>query len=334
MLESARTSNCLVTCVPGDKATVAVIITTFNHARFLAEAIESIRAQTRAANEIIVVDDGSTDDPASVVGHFPNVKLIRQDNRGPSAARNTGLRHCDATYVTFLDADDRFLPVAIESGLSCITGRPRCAFVYGGYRLISEDGHPIGPDQFNPINGDAHLALLHANLIVAHDAVLYRRDRLLEVNGFDELLRRGEDYDLYLRLVKDWPIGSHPEAVVEYRRHGSNVSSNYLAMLSGVLKVVARHETRIGSDPVAMAALREGKTNRRKYYVSKALAAALDRSNKSQNVTALVRDYIQAARWDPGLALRILLGPMGSNASKVLPRSVVQGIEWLRGRHR
>ena len=75
-----------------DRATLAVVITTYNHARFLADAITSVQAQTRPADKIIVVDDGSTDDPAAVVAQFPTVQFIQQDNRGLAAARNAGLR--------------------------------------------------------------------------------------------------------------------------------------------------------------------------------------------------------------------------------------------------
>jgi hypothetical protein len=105
--------------ISGAGATVAVIIPTFNHARFLAEAIMSVLAQTRPPEEIMVVDDGSTDDPANVVAQFPTVQFIRQDNRGVSAARNKGLRSCMTSHVIFLDADDRLLPTAIEAGLAC-----------------------------------------------------------------------------------------------------------------------------------------------------------------------------------------------------------------------
>ena len=129
-----------------NRLTVAVIIPTFNHARFLADAIDSVLAQTRQADEIIVVDDGSTDDPAGVVARYSRVQLIRQNNRGLSAARNTGLWSCRTSHVVFLDADDRLLPIALKTGLTCITEKPDCAFVHGAHRLISEDGRPIGPD--------------------------------------------------------------------------------------------------------------------------------------------------------------------------------------------
>ena len=182
-----------------DSVSVGVVIPTYNHARFLADAISSVLTQTRAADEIIVVDDGSTDDPESVVAQFPKVQVIRQDNRGLAAARNTGLRNCSASLIVFLDADDRLLPSAIEAGLACFALRPECAFVYGGYRRISENGTPFGPDIFYPINGDGHLTLIQFNIIQMHAAVLYRRDCLLTVGGFDESLRRLEDHDIYLR---------------------------------------------------------------------------------------------------------------------------------------
>jgi len=318
--------------VIGDRTTVAVIIPTFNHARFLAEAITSVLAQTRPADEIIVVDDGSTDDPGSVVKQFPDVKLIRRNNGGPSAARNTGLRICMADYVAFLDADDRLLPTALESGLACISARPEYAFVYGGHRYISEGGEPIGPDCFKPIEGDPHLALLHANRIIMHATVLYRRLCLLAVNGFDEAWRRGEDYDIYLRIAERYPIASHPETVAEYRRHGHNVSDAHFKMLRSVLGVLKGHEARNSFDAAKRAALREGRINRRAHYVSEALAAAHARWSDRHDTGSLVRDYMQGARWSLFLTLRILLGSIGRRASKVLPGPVVRWMELARGR--
>lgn len=198
---------------------ITVVITTFNHSHFLADAISSVLVQTRPANAIIVVDDGSTDNPAAVVAKFDGVCLVVQANRGLSAARNTGLRQCITSHVMFLDADDRLLPHALESSMACAVARPDCAFVYGGHRRIYENGAAQGADRFDDVGPSPHLALLRGNLIGMHATVLYRRNRLVEANGFDESLPRCEDYDLYLRLAQKFQIAGHPVTVAEYRWH-------------------------------------------------------------------------------------------------------------------
>jgi glycosyltransferase involved in cell wall biosynthesis len=306
--------------IPRDDATVAVIIPTFNQSRFLADAITSVFAQTREADEIIVVDDGSNDDPATVVAQSPKVRLIRQDNRGNGAARNTGLRNCTASYVVFLDADDRLLPRALEAGLACITNRPDCAFVYGGYRLISEEGQPIGLTYANQIDGDAYLALLRSGGAAAGIMTMFhRRDCLLAVDGFDETLRAAEDLDLKLRITKRYQITCHSEIVAEYRRHGQNMSNNHAYMLENALLVLNRHDGGVATDSVTRAALREGRAHRRRYFVSQMLAAAAARWHVHNDVGILVGDLAQAARWSPFLTMRMLLGALGRRTSKVLP---------------
>src|SRR5262249_22609977 len=119
---------------------VSIIITTFNHARFLADAIRSALAQTVTPSEVIVVDDGSTDDPAQVVAGFPEVRMIRQSNQGLAAARNTGWRAAVGDHVVFLDADDRLLPDALALNLRQFSRSPDCALVFGGYRWIDVEG--------------------------------------------------------------------------------------------------------------------------------------------------------------------------------------------------
>lgn len=315
-----------------DSATVAVVIATFNHARFLAVAIESVLAQTHPADEIVVVDDGSTDNPGAIVATFPGVRLIRQDNRGPSSARNAGLRSCTSSHVVFLDADDQLLPKALEAGLACIAGRPDCAFVYGGYRLISENRRRIGPDYFKPIDGDAHLAFLRENRIGIPAAALHRVDCLRSVQGFDETLRRAEDLDVYLRLTQNYPIASHPEIVAEYRRHGQNVSNNYPEQLRAGLRLLDRYELRNGADARTRAALREGRANKRKYYISQMLAAASVRWQARHDIGILVRDVMQAARLSPFFTVRAFVGFLARRASRFLPRPIVRWMERIRGR--
>src|SRR4051794_23346320 len=95
---------------PGTIGDVSVVVTTYQHAHLLGDALASVLAQTVPPREVVVVDDGSTDDPASVVAHYPGVRLIRQENQGLSAARNTGLRAATGARVLFLDADDLLTP--------------------------------------------------------------------------------------------------------------------------------------------------------------------------------------------------------------------------------
>ena len=122
---------------------VTVVITTYNHAHFLGEALASARSQSHAPEEVIVVDDGSTDDPAAVVARFPGVRLIRQDNKGLAAARNTGWRATKSRFVVFLDADDRLMPDALVANLRRFEEQPESAFVYGGYRWIDVGGRVL-----------------------------------------------------------------------------------------------------------------------------------------------------------------------------------------------
>src|SRR5690606_15764736 len=130
----------------GQDPLVSIVIPCYNHARFLGEAIESALGQTYPRVEVVVVDDGSTDDTAAVVVRYPAVRYVRQANAGLAAARNAGLRASTGELLVFLDADDRLTPGALEEGLRCLRARPECAFVYGAYRWIEADGtfHDIG----------------------------------------------------------------------------------------------------------------------------------------------------------------------------------------------
>jgi len=299
-------------------STVAVIIPTFNHAHFLAEAIESVIAQTRSADEIIVVDDGSSDDPAAVVAKFKSVRLIRQKNRGPSAARNTGLWNCKASHIIFLDADDRLRPKALEAGLTCIADHPDCAFVYGGCNCIAENGHSWSCIP-KPTNEHASVALLRQG-IDGIMTVLFRHDCLSAVNGFDETLQTFEDRDIYLRLAQRYPIASHSTIVADYRKHSQATSTNYVKMLKGGLLVLDLNEARIAPGPARTAA-REARAEMRRYYVSGMLNAASEQWHARHDIGILARDLIQATRWSPSVTIRLLLSALDRRASRFL-RSV------------
>ena len=174
---------------------VSIVIPCFNQGSFLKEAIQSVLTQTHRADQLIVVDDGSTDDTAAVAAEFPVADYVFQQNRGLSAARNTGLRRASGEYVLFLDSDDILKPPAIENCLIALEKNPEVAFVYGGFWWVDSKrgfiAEVIVPTW--PLNFAALLAGKHA---LMHDTIMYKREILGLAGGFDESLRGSEDYDV------------------------------------------------------------------------------------------------------------------------------------------
>ena len=241
-----------------DQPLVSVVITCYNQARYLAEAIESALAQTHARREVVVIDDGSVDDTAGVAARYPDVKCVRQSNAGLSAARNAGIRESRGEFLVFLDADDRLLPDALRAGLDGFLVRPECAFISGHYRMMREDGTPLPDFAQWPPEPDAYRTLLQRNYIGMHATVMYRRSAFESAGGFDSGLPTCEDYDMYLRVARDHPVHSHGRVVAEYRRHDAAMSMNPARMLNGALGAFAGQWTFIQDKPDYLRAQKSG----------------------------------------------------------------------------
>jgi glycosyltransferase involved in cell wall biosynthesis len=220
---------------------VSVVIPCYNHAQFLAEAIESVLAQSYSNCEILVVDDGSTDDIAKVVRRYSPVRYVFQQNAGLSSARNMGLRRSRGEFLVFLDADDRLLPHALEAGISCMREHPECAFVSGHCRVIDANGTILASPRQLQVGRDHYLQLLSGGSYIWCPAtVLYQRRVFDFAGGFDPQLSPAADYELYLRITRDFPVCCHNQVVAEYRRHGSNMSRDASKMERAAL---AAHDT-------------------------------------------------------------------------------------------
>jgi glycosyltransferase involved in cell wall biosynthesis len=292
---------------------VAVVITTYNHTAFLDDAIRSVVGQSVPADEIIVVDDGSTDHPNIVVSVYSRVRLIRQRNQGLSAARNTGLEAAVCDKIIFLDADDRLCQGAIEAGLECFVRHSEAGFVYGGFHLIDVGGGVTGDPVWRDVGSDPHNAFLCGNQVGMHGTVMYDRRRLLDAGGFDVTLRRCEDYDIYLRMSRNHPVANHRHIVAEYRRHGANMSSNSLEMLRSVQRVLARYKPPARSG-LATVAWRQGQAYWRRYYFGEILRLPP------------VHRIFDGVRASPTLTMRYLIQRLGRYLIRRLEASLLQGM--------
>jgi glycosyltransferase involved in cell wall biosynthesis len=281
---------------PSRAGLVSVVIPCFRQAQFLSDAIDSVLKQSHRDFEIVVVDDGSPDDVAVVARRYEAVRCIRQENRGQAAARNAGLRVSRGEFVVFLDADDRLLPNALEIGLSRLSALPECGLTFGRVRYIATDGSPLCVPRTIPIDGDYYRAFLeHGNFINTPAAAMFRRDALERVDGFDERLRGGEDYELYLRIVRTTSASPHSEVVAERRRHGDSSTTRPLQRLPSLLAIYQKHREYVRGDPESERAYRIGLRRMRAATALRLVAEIWsnvkrgERRQAIRGVTAIVR---------------------------------------------
>ena len=261
----AISTNKLLTSEAG---LVSVIIPCYNQAHFLHEAIQSVLAQTYPHREIFIVDDGSTDNTAEVTAGYRDVRYIRQENSGVSAARNTGLKQSRGEYLVFLDSDDQLLPEALEIGVDCLREHPECAFAFGHSRFITADGSFLSKPEQPYVTRDHYLELLRENYIWCPGSVIYRRIAFEIANGFDTSLGPGADYDLYLRITRDSPIFCHNQLVAGYRLHSSSMSTDHSLMLLETLKTLNAQRDFVKGNDRYIVALETGKKHAQDYYRS------------------------------------------------------------------
>ena len=204
---------------------LTVIMPCYNHEAYVAEAIESVRSQTWSNWELWIVDDGSTDGSPEIIRKFAEqderIHVITQDNAGPAAARNTGIRHSSSQWLAFIDSDDVFYPTALADFAEFITENPEAQFIYGYRHRLNSNGSitELAPEYQDRVTGAFEL---FGRMFISR--ICYRRSLWEAVGGYDERMRIVEDYDLYLRMSKSasfYPLG---KATGLRRRHETNIS--------------------------------------------------------------------------------------------------------------
>jgi glycosyltransferase involved in cell wall biosynthesis len=215
---------------------VSLVIATFNHARLLGDAIDSALAQTLSGVDIIVVDDGSTDDTPAVLERYGGrIRVLRQPNRGLAAARNTGLAAARGTYVAFLDADDVMAPAKLAEQVAVLERAPTIGWTYCDVLIetVATGATVRASERFGyaarALDGWLFPELIHGNFIPAI-APLVRRTALDAAGGFDERLTALEDWDLWLRLALLAEARYTPAVLVRYRIQPGGMSEDRARM--------------------------------------------------------------------------------------------------------
>lgn len=211
-----------------DRPLISAIITVFERTDFLAQAIESVLAQTRPPDEVIVVDDGSRE--VFVKGYeIPDgAKFIHHEvQRGASAARNTGIKASTGDFLTFLDDDDVWLPDKLEAQECLLLQNPGVAMTYCHARLVDRDLAAFSeqPPLRTP-DGDSFVSCLHSWLSISPSTWMARREAVVDAGMFDESVRYNEDWDLYTRIAQRHQLLADPEVRILYRRHSLQLSED------------------------------------------------------------------------------------------------------------
>lgn len=287
---------------------VSVVITCFNHGHFLGEAIRSVLRQTYQPIEIVVVDDGSTDNTSAVAASFPAVKYVYQKNAGLSAARNTGVTESIGKYLVFLDADDWLYDEAIAINLNFLKRHKNCVFVSGDHHKVDRWKNVIPGDAARHVEKNHFVELLRGNYIGMHATVMYHRIVFSEFQ-FDTTLQACEDYDLYLRVAKKYHVCSHDHKIAAYRIHDTNMSKDIPMMVSNIERVLARQKPELTKKE--LEAVEEGLHSWRLYYANK-LFERVKENYKQNGALPVEREFRFLLRHTPVKILKYVARHTGA----------------------
>ncbi|HZE64699.1 MAG TPA: glycosyltransferase, partial [Pyrinomonadaceae bacterium] len=234
----------------GKPVSVSVVVPSYNHAPFIEATLRSIMKQTMRPAELVVIDDGSSDESPRVIDRvlsdcrFP-CELIARENRGLCATLNEGFEQTRGDYFAYLGSDDLWLPDFLKARINLLESRPDAVLAYGHAYFIDEQNAIIDStaDWARYADGDAREMLLQTTAPMS-PTVLYRRKALEHERWNDE--SKLEDYDLYLRLSAKGEFAFDPRILSAWRRHGSNVSWDQALMLEEQLRAQRQSALRFG----------------------------------------------------------------------------------------
>ncbi len=306
------------------KSKISVVIPSYNSAAYLADAIDSALKQTLAPLEVIVVNDGSTDETAQILERYRGrICCITQENRGLAGARNRGIAAAQGDLIAFLDADDIWFPEKLEKQLQCLEEHPQAALVHSQpYYWDTGTG-----EKWTRSNHGRHeyVGLCYHRLFFKPGALagsmIVRKECLAEVGVFDERIRGagGEDYDLCLRIARHYEFAFVDEPLFLYRLHSSNLTKQRRTCLENELYVVRKA---LQADPDLRRALGRTAINERLFGLLFELGYHLHDAGRPAEAR---RYFLQALRHRP-LSTRVWMLYLGN----FLPSKWVRRLRGLK----
>jgi glycosyltransferase involved in cell wall biosynthesis len=241
---------------------VSVVMAAKNYGRFLAEAVESVLAQTFSDWELLIIDDGSSDDTTRVAAQFADsrIRYVKSDRLGQSRAKNLGIDLARGEFIAFLDADDAWLPTKLEKQLRLFThstlrgegrgkGSTACVgVVFSRRTLMDESSLPLPPKPKADFPRGRVLAQMFSQNFVCFSSAMVRREVFARVGRFDPQHDLAIDYDLWLRVARHYGFEFVDEELVRYRTGHGNLSKKLADRVDGVLTIMHRNREGIADD--------------------------------------------------------------------------------------
>jgi glycosyltransferase involved in cell wall biosynthesis len=245
--------------VTGDNPSVSIILPTYNRALLLQESIRSILLQTFADFEIIVVDDGSTDNTEAAVRMFADERIKyykRFENQGATSARNIGIKQASGTYIAFQDSDDIWLPDKLAKQMEVLLRADRdVGVVYTGYWRIINNKKNYMPVHAATSDKAAKAVSELLFLFVATPTVLIKKECLERSGMFDERLSRLQEWELWIRLAEDYRFAYIHEPLVISRYQPESITANYQALVTSFELIFEKHRRVFERDKNRLARL-------------------------------------------------------------------------------
>ncbi len=224
---------------------VSVVLPVYQRSSALRPTVDSILAQSFTDWELILVDDGSTDDTAAVCRSYqdPRVRYLRQENAGHAVARNRGFQGARGEYVAFLDHDDRWLPEKLALQVAHLDAHPHHGVVYGQWERINETGEVVGAGDDAHYQGEVlHDLLREGQFLWTMSLPMMRMEMVRQVGGFDPAMDTSDDHDLFLKLAQVTQFGFVPERVLQYNvGNGAQQSRQKLRLMRAHWRCLMRH---------------------------------------------------------------------------------------------